>query len=89
MRRGYRALLDACRDLSGRRGRVLGSAPAGGDGANAARVVTRIRRTSQHDQPIGWQCFEQAQQTIHHSAEYPSHIVLPIIPRGGAGTGSR
>ena len=24
---------------------------------------------------------ESAQQTIHHSAEYPSHIVLPIIPR--------
>jgi putative CocE/NonD family hydrolase len=24
---------------------------------------------------------ETAQQTVYHSAEYPSHIVLPIIPR--------
>ena len=24
---------------------------------------------------------ESAQQTVHHSAEYPSHIVLPVIPR--------
>ncbi len=24
---------------------------------------------------------ESAQQTIHHSAEFPSHIVLPVIPR--------
>ena len=22
-----------------------------------------------------------AEQTIYHSAEYPSHVVLPIIPR--------
>ena len=24
---------------------------------------------------------EAAEQTVHHSAEYPSHIVLPVIPR--------
>ena len=24
---------------------------------------------------------ETAQQTVHHSGEYPSHIVLPVIPR--------
>jgi putative CocE/NonD family hydrolase len=25
---------------------------------------------------------EKAQQTIYHSARYPSHVILPIIPRG-------
>lgn len=29
---------------------------------------------------------EKAQQTIHHSARYPSHLVLPIIPRDGKAT---
>ena len=24
---------------------------------------------------------EKAQQTVHHSAKYPSHVILPIIPR--------
>ncbi len=24
---------------------------------------------------------EKATQTIHHSAQYPSHVILPIIPR--------
>jgi predicted acyl esterase len=24
---------------------------------------------------------EKAQQTIYHSAKYPSHILLPIIPK--------
>ena len=23
-----------------------------------------------------------AQQTVYHTAQYPSHIVLPVIPRG-------
>ncbi len=32
---------------------------------------------------------EIAQQTIYHDAQHPSHIVLPVIPRGQAGhTGS-
>ena len=25
---------------------------------------------------------EKARQTIYHSAEYPSHLILPVIPRG-------
>lgn len=29
---------------------------------------------------------EVAQQTIYHSAQYPSHLVLPIIPRASNGT---
>jgi len=29
---------------------------------------------------------EKAQQTVYHSAQYPSHIVLPIIPRSAAGS---
>jgi predicted acyl esterase len=24
---------------------------------------------------------ESARQTVHHSAQYPSHITLPVIPR--------
>jgi putative CocE/NonD family hydrolase len=28
----------------------------------------------------------KATQTIHHSRQYPSHIVLPVIPRSGAGS---
>ena len=27
---------------------------------------------------------EVAKQTVHHSEKYPSHIVLPVIPRAGA-----
>lgn len=30
-----------------------------------------------------------ATQTVYHTRAHPSKIVLPIIPRGGAGTGSR
>jgi hypothetical protein len=25
---------------------------------------------------------EKARQTVYHSAEYPSHLILPVIPRG-------
>jgi hypothetical protein len=28
----------------------------------------------------------KADQTVHHSREYPSHVVLPIIPRAGTAT---
>jgi hypothetical protein len=25
---------------------------------------------------------EKARQTIYHNTQYPSHVVLPIVPRG-------
>jgi predicted acyl esterase len=28
----------------------------------------------------------RAEQTIHHSPQYPSHVVLPVIPRTAGAT---
>ena len=42
----------------------------------------RFDRNPNTGAPLGEdERLEVAQQTIHHSAEYPSHIVLPVIPR--------
>ncbi|PKB80201.1 MAG: hypothetical protein BZY88_09360 [SAR202 cluster bacterium Io17-Chloro-G9] len=42
----------------------------------------RFDRNPNTGAPIGQDSrMEPARQTIHHSSEYPSHIVLPIIPR--------
>jgi putative CocE/NonD family hydrolase len=40
------------------------------------------RNLNTGEDPMTGVRMEKAQQTIHHSAKYPSHIVLPIIPKG-------
>ena len=35
-----------------------------------------LRRLEKHEEEV------IARNSLHHSAEYPSHIVLPVIPRG-------
>jgi len=43
----------------------------------------RIDRNLNTGHPIGMDAEMQvAAQTIHHSRSYPSHVVLPLIPRG-------
>jgi putative CocE/NonD family hydrolase len=42
----------------------------------------RFDRNPNTGAPLGRDSrLEVANQTIHHGADYPSHIVLPIIPR--------
>lgn len=44
------------------------------------------RNLNTGDDPNGATRMEVAHQTIYHSSQYPSHLVLPIIPSGNAGT---
>ena len=42
----------------------------------------RFDRNPNTGAPLGQDSrLEAARQTVHHSAEYPSHILLPVIPR--------
>ena len=43
----------------------------------------RFDRNTNTGEPIGTDGdFVSALQTVHHTAEYPSHVTLPIVPRG-------
>ena len=43
----------------------------------------RFDRNTNTGAPIGTDSdFVSALQTVHHTAEYPSHVTLPIVPRG-------
>ena len=43
----------------------------------------RFDRNTNTGEPIGTDGdFVSALQTVHHTAEYPSHITLPVVPRG-------
>ncbi|MSQ07331.1 MAG: CocE/NonD family hydrolase [Dehalococcoidia bacterium] len=48
----------------------------------ASSNFPRFDRNPNTGAPLGQDArVELAQQTVHHSAAYPSHIVLPVIPR--------
>ena len=42
----------------------------------------RFDRNPNTGAPLGWDArLETARQTVHHTADHPSHILLPVIPR--------
>jgi len=44
------------------------------------------RNLNTGDDPESSRRMEIAHQTIYHSRQYPSHLMLPIIPRDGSST---
>ncbi len=43
----------------------------------------RARNLNSGEDPATGIRMEIAQQTVYHDPQYPSHVVLPLIPRGG------
>ena len=47
------------------------------------------RNLNTGEDPVTGTAMVKAMQTVYHSAQYPSHIVLPVIPKGAASAPSK
>ena len=58
------------------------SRDTGSGWTSRAATSPRIDRNPNTGHPFGLDSeIKVAEQTVCHSAEYPSHVVLPVIPR--------